>query len=80
MLLQLAIRNIWRNKRRTLITIAAVAFAVFLASVMRSFQKGAWDNVINNSVNLFFGYAQIHKDGFWDVRGGILKAKKLDTD
>lgn len=66
MLLQLAIRNIWRNKRRTLITIAAVAFAVFLASVMRSFQKGAWDNVINNSVNLFFGYAQVHKDGFWD--------------
>lgn len=66
MLLQLAIRNIWRNKRRTIITIAAVAFAVFLASVMRSFQKGAWDNVINNSVNLFFGYAQVHKDGFWD--------------
>lgn len=66
MLLQLAIRNIWRNKRRTLITIAAVAFAVFLASVMRSFQKGAWDNVINNSVNLFFGYAQVHKDGYWD--------------
>lgn len=66
MLLSLAVRNIWRNKRRTLITIAAVAFAVFLASVMRSFQKGAWDNVINNSVNLFFGYAQVHKDGFWD--------------
>ena len=66
MLLQLATRNIWRNKRRTLITIAAVAFAVFLASVMRSFQKGAWDNVINNSVNLFFGYAQVHKDGYWD--------------
>jgi len=65
-LLQLAVRNIWRNKRRTFITIAAVAFAVFLASVMRSFQKGAWDNVINNSVNLFFGYAQVHKDGFWD--------------
>jgi len=33
---------------------------------MRSFQKGAWDNVINNSVNLFFGYAQVHKDGYWD--------------
>jgi len=65
-LLSLALRNIWRNKRRTLITVAAVAFAVFLASVMRSFQKGAWDNVINNSVNLFFGYAQVHKDGFWD--------------
>ncbi len=66
MLLTLALRNIWRNKRRTLITITAVAFAVFLASIMRSFNKGAWDNVINTSVNLFFGYAQIHANGFWD--------------
>ncbi len=66
MLFTLAIRNIFRNKRRTLITIAAVAFAVFLASFMRSFQKGAWDNVIGTSVNSFYGYAQVHKQGYWE--------------
>jgi putative ABC transport system permease protein len=66
MLTTLAIRNIWRNKRRTLITMAAVAFAVFLSSVLRSFQKGAWDNVIETSVNLFYGYAQIQGSGYWD--------------
>jgi len=66
MLLKLALRNIFRNKRRTLITIAAVAFAVFLASFMRSFQKGAWDNVIGTSVNSFFGFAQVHQQGYWD--------------
>ncbi len=66
MILKLALRNVWRNKRRTFITIGAVAFAVFLSSFMRSFQKGAWDNVIDNSVNLFFGYAQIHSEGYWD--------------
>ncbi len=66
MLLKLAFRNIWRNKRRTLITLAAVLFAVFLSSILRSFQKGAWDNVFDSSINLFFGYVQIHKDGFWD--------------
>ena len=66
MLLQLAFRNIWRNKRRTLITIGAVCFAVFLASFMKSFQKGAWDSIIDGSVNQYFGFAQIHKHGYWD--------------
>lgn len=66
MLLQLAWRNIWRNKRRTLITIGAIAFAVFLASFMRSFQKGVWDTVIDGAVNQFFGYVQIHGKGYWD--------------
>lgn len=66
MILQLAWRNIWRNKRRTLITIGAVAFAVFLASFMRSFQKGIWDSVIDGAVNQFYGYAQVHAKGYWD--------------
>lgn len=66
MILQLAWRNIWRNKRRTLITIGAVAFAVFLASFMRSFQKGIWDSVIDGAVNQFYGYAQVHAAGYWD--------------
>ncbi len=66
MILQLAWRNIWRNKRRTLITISAIAFAVFLASFMRSFQKGIWDSVIDGAVNQFYGYAQVHADGYWD--------------
>jgi len=66
MLLQLAWRNIWRNKRRTLITIGAIAFAVFLASFMRSFQKGVWDTVIDGAVNQFFGYVQIHGNGYWE--------------
>ncbi|MFK7984336.1 MAG: ABC transporter permease [Saprospiraceae bacterium] len=66
MILQLAWRNIWRNKRRTLITIGAVAFAVFLASFMRSFQKGIWDSVIDGAVNQFYEYAQVHADGYWE--------------
>ncbi len=66
MLFKLAIRNIFRNKRRTLITISAVAFAVFISSFLRSFQKGAWDNVINTSVNSYVGFAQIHSNGYWE--------------
>jgi len=63
-ILKLAWRNIWRNKRRTLITALAVAFAVFFASFLTSFQKGVWDGAVDNSVNMFFGFAQVHQNGY----------------
>ena len=66
MLFKLAWRNIWRSKRRTFITISAVFFAVFIASILQSFQKGTWDNIIENSINSFFGYAQVHGLGYFD--------------
>ncbi len=64
MLFKLAWRNIWRNKRRTFITAASVLFAVFLSIFMQSIQRGAWDNMLNNIVNFYFGYAQVHTKGF----------------
>lgn len=62
----LAWRNIWRNKRRSLITILSITFAVLLACVMRSMQLGSYDRMIENSVRFYTGYIQIHKDGYWD--------------
>lgn len=76
---KLAFRNIWRNKRRTLITAAAVAFAVFIASTMRSFQKGIWDKVTEGSVSLFFGYGQIHQKGYWEEQS-LNKAFDYDEE
>ncbi|MCB0629600.1 MAG: FtsX-like permease family protein [Saprospiraceae bacterium] len=66
MILKLAWRNIWRNRRRTLITMASILFAVLFASFMESLQKGAWNHMIKNVVNYYFGYAQIHQKGYWD--------------
>lgn len=65
-LIKLSWRNIWRNKRRTLITAASIFLAVALSTLMSSVQKGAWDKMIDNVVNFHFGYAQIHKNGFWE--------------
>ncbi|MEZ4827116.1 MAG: FtsX-like permease family protein [Bacteroidia bacterium] len=65
-LFTLAWRNLWRNKRRTLITAASVFFAVLLAIVMRSFQEGTYEKMIENVVSFYSGYAQIHKTGYWD--------------
>jgi ABC-type lipoprotein release transport system permease subunit len=64
--LKMAWRNLWRNKRRTLITAASVFFAVILAIFMNSMQIGTWANMIDNVVGSYTGYAQIHKAGFWN--------------
>ena len=65
MIVKLAWRNIWRNKRRTLISISAVTFAVMFASTIQSFQKGTWDHMVDNMARYYLGYAQIHHKGFW---------------
>lgn len=66
MLLKLAFRNIWRNRGRTMITIASIFFAVLFSTFMNSFQKGAWVRMLDNVVNFYYGYVQIHKKGYWD--------------
>lgn len=61
MLTTLAWRNIWRNRRRTYITSASILFAVLFAIFMVSIQKGAWDQMVNNVVNFYVGYAQLQE-------------------
>ena len=63
---KLASRNIWRNKRRTLITAAAIMFAVFFAIFMQSVNKGVFDNMEQGMINSYIGYAQIHSNGYWE--------------
>ncbi|MBV6641132.1 MAG: ABC transporter permease [Cyclobacteriaceae bacterium] len=62
----LAWRNIWRNKRRSYITIASVTFAVMLACTMRSVQLGSYERMIETAARFFTGYIQIHKNGYWE--------------
>ena len=64
--IKLAWRNIWRNKRRTLITAASIFFAIFFALIMRSLQLGSYSNMIDNAVKLYSGHIQIHASGYWD--------------
>lgn len=57
--LTLAWRNLWRNKRRTFITIASVFFAVFLAIVMRGFHLGMWSSLLESVLHSYPGYIQV---------------------
>lgn len=65
---KIAWRNLWRNKRRTLITVASVFFAVFFALIMRSMQLGTYNHMFRNAIESYTGYLQIQHEDFWDDR------------
>ena len=75
--LRLAWRNLWRNKKRTIIAASSVFFAVLLALIMRSMQKGSYNFMIDSSVRFSTGYVQVHGNGYWDKRS-LDKSMELD--
>lgn len=64
LLITLAWRNIWRNRRRSILTILAVVFASFLALVQRGIATGTWEFNVRNTVEMFSGYLQVQREGY----------------
>ncbi|MEA3504246.1 MAG: ABC transporter permease [Bacteroidota bacterium] len=76
---KIAWRNIWRNKRRSIITISSILFALFFALIMRAFQLGSYNNMVSNIVEAYTGYIQIHTDSYWEDKS-INKALTYNND
>jgi len=66
MYLQLAWRNIWRNKRRTLIILTAVIIGVWSMIILGSLMRGIAVGMIKNGIATLAGHFQIHHKGYRD--------------
>lgn len=66
MYLNLVWRNIWRNRRRSAISMCSVMFAILIALVTRSMQLGFYAESIDNIVSFYTGYIEIHAKGYND--------------
>ncbi|GAB2663302.1 ABC transporter permease [Flavihumibacter cheonanensis] len=63
-IIKLAWKNLWRNRSRTLISVAAVFFAVLLSTIAESLKQGVFENLVKNVVSFYTGYIQVHKMGY----------------
>lgn len=66
MLLNLAWRNIWRNKRRSFIIIAAIAVGLLCGLFASAVMFGMGDSLINSTIDRDLGHIQIHTKTFED--------------
>ncbi len=63
---RMAWRNLWRNPRRTLLTVAAIAFACLLLVFMLSFQFGSYETMINTAVKVQTGHLHVEAKDYQD--------------
>ncbi len=66
LVVSLAWRNLWRNPRRSLLSMSSVVFAVVVALSTRSMQLGFYAHTIHNVVSFYTGHVQVHALGYQD--------------
>ena len=62
----LAWRNLWRNRRRTLLSAGAIAFSVALLTFAMSMQAGTYGTMVDNATQLLHGHLQLQRRGYLD--------------
>ena len=81
-LLALAWRNVWRNRRRSLLTIGAIVFATFIITITSSLQTGTYEAGESYAIQFLTGEIQIHRAGYHDEPSltNSLAGEDLNTD
>ncbi len=64
MLLKMASRNLLRNRRRTLITMSAIALGMALMDVTICMQHGAYQDTIRKGVGALAGHVVVQAEGY----------------
>ncbi|MBN2693557.1 ABC transporter permease [bacterium] len=87
LILKLAFRNLFRNKRRTILSIIAIGVGVAGLISTDAVMKGMGKNMVNSAIKTITGHSQIHNEGFsssFEVNKTITNRediiKKLESD
>jgi len=67
-LLQIAWRNLWRNPRRTLITMAAITLGYVMLLLFTCLLAGLRVQMIDNGTRLGLSHIQVHAPGYYPDR------------
>lgn len=68
LLVKLAARNLWRNRRRTVLTASALAFGIAALIFVDSIMQGMVGMSERNLIALQTGEIQVHAPGYFDER------------
>ena len=66
MLLALAWKNIWRNKKRSLIILVAITLGLWAGLFSVAIMIGTWDTMVNADIDRSLSHIQIHTEEFKD--------------
>lgn len=66
MLLALAWKNIWRNKKRSLIILVAITLGLWAGLFSVAVMIGSWDTTVNSTIDRNLSHIQIHTKEFKD--------------
>jgi ABC-type lipoprotein release transport system permease subunit len=60
-------RNLWRHRRRTILTLASISFGGLLAVLMTAIQDGSFSNMINVAARMGAGHVTLQHPEFLDT-------------
>lgn len=63
----IAWRNLWRNRRRTVLTLSSISFGVFLAIMFTAMQDRNWSEMIDLAARLGGGHVTIQHPEYQDT-------------
>lgn len=80
MLIVLAVRNVWRNKKRSFLTVLALAIGLLSASFLGALQEGSRRQIEEDAVFNLLPHSTIASESYFDERLAIHSVDRLNNE